>query len=887
VATANREAPAQAAAEVGPGEVDARPPPRGRRRLLLPLTAVALAGALVVAGVVLLVVGGSSPPTASANSVGAIDTSSGTLRSVVSAGGPPGGIAVGYGAVWETDTANDQLLEISREGRVIERVPVGRNPTGVAVGGGEVWVVNQLDRTVSEVNPRALRQLTSFSVGNGATAAAFGDGSVWVTNAIDDTVSRINPASRAVVTIPLAGEPGGIAVGKEGVWVASASTGQLLMIDPRTDKVTQQVSIGGTPAGVAIGHGSVWVANTSNSTVSRFQPAAGSVATFSVGKAPVGVAYGARAAWAADSLGGTVARIDPRSGSVRQIHVGAAPTAIAVGSRSAWTTFLPGPAAHRGGTLTMVDGPLYGSFGTSLEPAAWAGVIQWQALSMTNDGLVTYKRVGGLAGSTLVPDLATSLPAPTDNGRTYTFQLRPGIRYSNGALVKPADFREEIERVFKLGNAYSESFYTGIVGAHRCLQVPRSCSLTRGIVADGKGDTLTFHLTAPDPDFLYKLAFPWADAVPADTLDRGLGRSLPPATGPYMTSSVTATHAIGDQGHPLAFGTWTLVRNPRFRVWNPVAQPSGYPNKIVLSDVNNQAQAVSAVEQGHVDVLVGAPASRLNELATHFTDHFRTEPAPATFGFALNTRAAPFDNLLVRRALNYAIDRRRSVGLAGGPLAAQPTCQILPPTLAGYVPNCPYTLHPGPSGIWRAPDLARARSLVAASGTRGMRVTVLVEPSDAANPTAKLGPYMVSVLDRLGYRASLRVTTRLYPIMNNSRSRTQLGWFSWYSDYPAPSDFFAILLTCGSFIVNSAANTNDAEFCNQKIDREVSRARALQTVNPGAANEAWRRIDQQVTAQAPWLPLYNPRVDIATSPRVGNYQYHPFFVVLPDQLWVR
>jgi peptide/nickel transport system substrate-binding protein len=755
------------------------------------------------------------------------------------------------------------------------------------VGRGEIWAVNQLDRTVSEINPRALRQVASFPVGNGAAAIAFGDGSLWVTNTIDDTVSRIEPVSGRVVTIPLAGEPGGIAVGRDGVWVASASTGQLLLIDPRTDQVTQQVAIGGSPSGVAVGDRSVWVAIPSDSTVSRFQPATGSVATFNVGKAPVAVTYGAGAAWAADSLGETVARINPVSGSVRQIHLGASPSAIAVSGKRVWTTILAGPPAHRGGTLTVVDGPLYASFGTSLEPAAWAGIVQWQALSMTNDGLVTYRRIGGLAGSTLVPDLATTLPVPTDDGRTYTFQLRRDIHYSNGALVKPEDFREEIERVFKLGNPYGETFYTGIVGARRCLKMPRHCSLTSGIVADNGTDTVTFHLTAPDPDFLYKLAFPWADAVPAGTPDRGLGRSLPPATGPYMTSSVTATRAIGDEGHPLAFGSWTLVRNRHFRAWNSAAQPEGYPSKIVLSDVHNQGQAVSAVEHGRADLVVGAPANRLAELATHFTNYFHTEPAPGTFAFALNTRVSPFKNVMVRRALNYAIDRRRVVGFAGGPLAAQPTCQILPPNLPGYVPYCPYTLHPGPSGAWHAPDLSRAISLINESGTRGMKVTVLIEPNDPANPTAKVGAYLVSVLDHLGYRASLRVTANPFPIMDNSRSRTQIGWFPWYSDYPAPSDFFSILLTCRSFTPDSPANTNDAEFCNHAIDGEIGHARALQAVDTGAANEAWRRADQKVTDRAPWLPLYNPRVDIATSPRVGNYQYHPFFQVLPDQMWVR
>jgi peptide/nickel transport system substrate-binding protein len=288
-----------------------------------------------------------------------------------------------------------------------------------------------------------------------------------------------------------------------------------------------------------------------------------------------------------------------------------------------------------------------------------------------------------------------------------------------------------------------------------------------------------------------------------------------------------------------------------------------------------------------VDLIAPVPADRLSDLAARYTQQLHTEPVSATFGLVMNTRVPPFNDLAVRRALNFAIDRRTVVGYAGGPLAAQPTCQILPPTIPGYVPYCPYTLKPNASGSWRAPDLARAQRLIDNSGTRGSRVTVLVEPNDATNPTAKVGAYVVSVLDRLGYRASLRVTSNYFPTLGNSRSRTQLGWFPWYSDYPAPSDFIVPLLTCGSFVPDSPHNLNDAEFCSRKIDSEANAASALQANDPGAATQAWSRVDQQITHEAPWLPLYNLRADILTSSRVGNYQYHPFFVVLPDQLWLR
>jgi DNA-binding beta-propeller fold protein YncE len=144
--------------------------------------------------------------------------------------------------------------------------------------------VNQLDRAVSEINPRALRQVGTVQVGNGAAAIAFGHGSIWVANATDYTLSRINPESGEVATIPLAGEPGGIAAGKQGMWVSSTSTGQLLLVDANSNAVSQSIPIGNGPQGVAVGGGSVWAANAPDGTVTRFDPGDGRIRNLTVGR---------------------------------------------------------------------------------------------------------------------------------------------------------------------------------------------------------------------------------------------------------------------------------------------------------------------------------------------------------------------------------------------------------------------------------------------------------------------------------------------------------------------------------------------------------------------------------------------------------------------------
>ena len=90
---------------------------------------------------------------------------------------------------------------------------------------------------------------------------------------------------------------------------------------------------------------------------------------------------------------------------------------------------------------------------------------------MTNDGLVAFQRVGGPQGAAIVPDLATSIPRPSDGGKAYTFQLRSGIRYSDGTPVLADDFRLALERMFAQGSDYAQ-YFKRLVGAQACAKRP-------------------------------------------------------------------------------------------------------------------------------------------------------------------------------------------------------------------------------------------------------------------------------------------------------------------------------------------------------------------------------------------------------------------------------
>ena len=148
-----------------------------------------------------------------------------------------------------------------------------------------------------------------------------------------------------------------------------------------------------------------------------------------------------------------------------------------------------------------------------------------------------------------------------------------------------------------------------------------------------------------------------------------------------------------------------------------------------------------------------------------------------------------------------------------------------------------------------------------------------------------VGSYLVSVLDSLGYRARYR--SAYDPFLREDKLHLQLGFNGWYPDFATPSSFINPLLTCRSYDRNNALNNNSAEFCNRRIDREIARARSLQTSDPGAASGLWAKIDRDLTDQAPWVPYANGVALDVVSTRVGNYQLNPQLGTLLDQLWVK
>jgi YVTN family beta-propeller protein len=877
--------PSRDAPRLGPGRMSDQQPsapggpqtggparPRTRRTWRW-AAGVGVAG--LAAAVIVPVMLGTGPAHGSllADGVGEVTAAGGVTRTLALRD-PPGAAVAADGSVWAVSPEGNVVYRINpATASLVQTIPVRAGPSAITASGADIWVANTLDGTISRINAATSQVVQTITVGAEPTGITAGGDAIWVADAAAGTVSALSAVSgKPKATIPLAAAPFGVAYGAGSVWVTSPGTDSVTRIDPRSMRTGQQILVGAGPTAVTVGLGSVWVANSLDSTVSRIDPGTDSVAaTIPVGDGPDALAFTDGSVWAAGRLSATLTRISAHGTPMGAIPVGGSPAGLAAasGARAVWVA-AGSRASSRlaGGTLRVVSGSPPGSIDPALiYPLAFAVFS-----AATYDTLVTFQKTAGGSGLQLVPDLALAMPTVTSGGTVYTFTLRPGLRYSTGRPVRPADFRYAIERVLTL-NPTAATFLSRITGASSC-RLGKPCNLARGITVDDSARTVTFHLTAPDPAFLDKLAFEFTTPVPSYVPAAQPSLHPVPGTGPYMITRYVP--------HRLA----VFARNPYFREWSAAAQPSGSPDRIVWTFGLPLAREAAAIEAGQAD-WTNDPLPGIAGLAARFPAQVHINPLPAIVYTSFNTRVAPFNHPQVRRAFSLAADRRRFVALLGGPAQAIPSCQILPPGIPGYRPYCPFTANPGPSGTWTGPDLASARKLVAASGTKGMRVTVW---SDTLPFDPQIGTFTVSVLRELGYRATLHMASHnaVVQATSNSQRRIQATGSVWFADYPSASDFLDLFFRCSAFRLDDpAATRNGSFFCDPAADRLMNQADNEQATDPQQAATTWAKADRAVTYAAPWTILANLNNIDFLSTRVTNYQYNPFLGVLLDQLQIR
>jgi peptide/nickel transport system substrate-binding protein len=652
-------------------------------------------------------------------------------------------------------------------------------------------------------------------VGRGANGIAIGAGSIWIASTSDGIVSRVDPTGVVTATIPVGHGPVGVAFGEGSLWVAVSLDGIVARIDPDTNAVVAVIDTGGRPRSVGVGVGAVWVADS----------------------------------------GGRILRIDPSSSEITStIHVGASPGAVAVVGGSLWTTVTA--LARKTTAIGARDATL------RVEVEADPGVVD-PAVSVnpqidyaTCAYLLNYPDVPAPAGSQLVPEVAESMPSVSRDGRSYTFGIRPGFRFSppSNQPVTAQTFKDTIERTLDPRiDSEGASLLFDVVGA-KAFNAGHARHIA-GIVVDG--DTLTIRLTRAVGDLPSRLAEPYFCAVPSGTpVDPDGVRDIPMA-GPYYVASYVPGQQV------------VLERNPNYGG----DRPEG-PGHIDYAVGVSREHALAHVRSGQADYAGdGVPLSARSALRERFGpgsaaaraghQQFFSNPALGLRYLVLNTQRPLFANVRLRRAVSYAIDRTAlariwnryfEAGTLGG---GSPSADYLPPGMRVSSMHVPYPL--------RA-DVKKARSL---AGTK-RREAVLFTCDEP--PCPQQAAVIKADLRKIG----IDVIVKAFPVGVMYARAAEPGApydllrVGWGAEYTDPAAVLEPLFRGGS-------SSNFSQLDDPAVDRRLDAA--AQLIGSRRAR-AYEELARWLAAEiAPIVVFENDSYRDFLSRRVGCHVFNPVYGV--------
>ena len=512
------------------------------------------------------------------------------------------------------------------------------------------------------------------------------------------------------------------------------------------------------------------------------------------------------------------------------LAVGVALIASACGSSSKSTSGSGGTTA----STTASGGKTFANFRLAydtgidyLDPGLSYTVEGWGIMWNVYLPLIGYTHANGPAGATIVPYLAKDLPKVSADGKTYSFVLRDGLKYSDGTPIKASDFAATIERDFKIDSP-GVGFFGNIVGADTFAKT--KTGHISGITTDDKTGDITIQLKAPQGDFSNILATEFAALVPPTAPAKDQSTTPLPSSGPYMIKSYAPNKKA------------ILVRNPNFdaSVFGGNV-PAGNPDMMTIDIIGDDTVALQRVISGQDDYdFHQIPPDRLASTQQKYGDQIKVYTPANTYYFFMNNRVAPFDNVKVRQAVNYAINREALVRIYGG--LGQPTENVLPPTYPQYKK---LNLYPY--------DLAKAKKLIQESGQAGADVTVW---NHDRGTDPKASAYLVDVLNSIGLKAHEKIINSAvyWTTVGNQATKAQIGFADWFQDYPHPLDWFDVLLN-GNRITDTH-NNNYANFDNKAVNAKIETLKKEPTLTD-AVNTQWASVDKMVDEQAPWAPFMN------------------------------
>jgi DNA-binding SARP family transcriptional activator/ABC-type transport system substrate-binding protein/streptogramin lyase len=700
---------------------------RLRRRRGTVLVGIALGLASAAAGAGLLLAQGGTDSSraqgvAEPESVALVAVDSGKLigqspmRAVVLS-------AYGEGAFWNL-AVDGELSRVDPEtGEIVKTIGTGfDHPAGIAVGEGSVWVTDcctatllRIDAALNVVADRIRLPTTERYFAEQTGEVAVGAGSVWVGQGFANPsyVLRLDPRTGRLlhrIRIPEGGAQG-LAFGDAALWVAGPVLGYLSKIDPRTNRiVATEQTLHPWMCCVAVGGGYVWASINPERAVWKISQTGRVLTTIRLPAPAENLSYGDGAVWASAGRAGRVVRIDPTTNATRTFRVGhhvygatAHGGVLVVGvQRSAQdvTAGLRGRVVH----IALKEDSL-----DSTDPLAVQTAFNPPQVSFhyaTCAKLLDYPDAEGAAGRTLVPEVAAAWPAVSDGGRTYTFVIRSGFRFSppSREAVTAESFRHEIERVLspKIPGPWMFRLLSDVVGAqaYRSGKDPHVSGVTV------HGDRLAIRVVRPAPDLPARLALPSFCAVPVRTPVVPGGIEAPiPSAGPYYIAARADNVVV-------------LKPNPNYGGSRPRRLDA-----IVYEWGLDVGVATARLARGKIDyVSARDPALAPDTPAARGAGRrYSRTTINWTRVLALNTHRSLFADARVRRAVAYGIDRRtlaRSLDVGG--LGAIATSHILPTSFLGYRSGRAYPL---------GGDVAAARRL--AAGARNGRRAVLAAYADA------------------------------------------------------------------------------------------------------------------------------------------------------------
>jgi peptide/nickel transport system substrate-binding protein len=455
------------------------------------------------------------------------------------------------------------------------------------------------------------------------------------------------------------------------------------------------------------------------------------------------------------------------------------------------------------------------------DPMLFQTVQANQPLQLVYKSLVTYKDEEGVAGNELIPGLAEDLPDVSADGKTYTFKLRPGLKYSDGTPVKASDWEHSIKRLTFLGGPFAFTM-AGIEGIDKYQKAKKENADISGITSDDATGKITVKLTAPDSQFLFAVGLPNAAPMPAAKAPFKKSNKIPGA-GPYKIDVVNPSRE------------YILTKNKSFKV------PGIAPGKIDRMDVVKETvpKMTQDVINGKLDFMTEDPAGDLlPQVEAKYGDRFRKDPNPPnTYWFFMNHTTPPFDKVEVRQAVNYALDSQALQRVFGGRL--QPTCNFIPALYKGMgyekIDPCPWG---DPNG---KPDIAKAKQLVEKSGDKGMTVTVWANNKD---PRPAIADYYRDMLNQIGFKAKTKILDQqvYFGTIGTKKTKAQTGFTDYFQDFPHPNDFFEPNLSSAAMASEPGFNFNFAP-APKGVDAELKR---LKPKDPKDVSADWAALDKKL-----------------------------------------